>query len=131
MKDLTVLQSKRLELFSCTADYTLQAAVQKMVQEDISCLVVVDNQGDLAGIVTRIDLVKACLASDNWGQQLVGNHMITDVITAPPEMSLGEVGQLLLTYHIHRVVIVRAENGRRVPVAIVSAADLVYHMARE
>jgi CBS domain-containing protein len=57
--------------------------------------------------------------------------MVTDVITAAPETTLGDVGKTLLAHHIHRVVIVREEDGRRIPVAIVSAADLVYHMARE
>jgi DeoR family transcriptional regulator, catabolite repression regulator len=131
MKNQTVLQSKRLELFNCTADINLQTAVQQMVKDDVSCLVVVDERGDLIGLITRIDLVKVCLENDNWTQELVGDHMVTDVITAPPDMTLGEVGEILLAHHIHRVVIVREEDGRRIPIAIVSAADLVYHMARE
>ena len=131
MKNQTVIQSKRLELFSCTADITLQTAVRQMVKEDVSCLVVVDEAGGLIGLLTRIDLVKVCLQNDNWAQELARDHMVTDVITALPETTLGDVGQTLLTHHIHRVVIVREENGRRIPVAIVSAADLVYHMARE
>jgi CBS domain-containing protein len=131
MKNQTVIQSKRLELFSCTADINLQTAVRKMVQEDVSCLVVVDDAGALAGLLTRIDLVKVCLQNDNWGQELARDHMVTDVITAAPETTLGDVAKTLLDHHIHRVVIVREEDGRRIPVAIVSAADLVYHMARE
>jgi CBS domain-containing protein len=131
MKNQTVIQSKRLELFSCTADINLQTAVRKMVQEDVSCLVVVDDAGALAGLLTRIDLVKVCLQNDNWGQELARDHMVTDVITAAPETTLGDVAKTLLDHHIHRVVIVREEDGRRLPVAIVSAADLVYHMARE
>jgi CBS domain-containing protein len=131
MKNQTVIQSKRLELFSCTADINLQTAVRQMVKEDVSCLVVVDEAGGLIGLLTRIDLVKVCLQNDNWAQELARDHMVTDVITAAPETTLGDVAKTLLDHHIHRVVIVREEDGRRIPVAIVSAADLVYHMARE
>jgi hypothetical protein len=44
---------------------------------------------------------------------------------------LGEVEKLLLNLHIHRVVAVRPEGDKLLPMAVISAADLVYHMIKE
>jgi hypothetical protein len=36
----------------------------------------------------------------------------------------------LLDHRIHRVVMVREEAGKKQPLSIISAADLVYHLAK-
>ena len=43
---------------------------------------------------------------------------------------LEQVMKLLIENHIHRVVAVENENGKLRPVAVLSAADVVYHMAQ-
>jgi CBS domain-containing protein len=43
---------------------------------------------------------------------------------------LLKVMELLLNRHIHRVVAVEAVDGRLKPRGVLSAADIVYHMAR-
>jgi CBS domain-containing protein len=53
------------------------------------------------------------------------------VIAVTPEDLLGTVAKLLLDHHIHRVVVVREENGKQKPMAVVSATDLIYHMMKE
>jgi CBS domain-containing protein len=40
--DLTVLQAKRFGVFTCSNNDTLLEVAQRMVEEDISALVVVD-----------------------------------------------------------------------------------------
>jgi CBS domain-containing protein len=57
--------------------------------------------------------------------------MTQDVITVVPEDLLNTVANLLLAHHIHRVVVVREENGKPKPVAVVSGTDLIYHMMKE
>ena len=38
---------------------------------------------------------------------------------------------LLIEHHVHRVVAVEPENDKLRPIAVLSAADVVYHMAQE
>ena len=57
--------------------------------------------------------------------------MTDSVITVFPEDLLSTVAQLLLDHHIHRVVVVREEQGRPKPVAVVSSSDLIYHMMKD
>jgi CBS domain-containing protein len=130
-KGRTVLEAKRYGCYSCTPDTTLLEAIRRVVEEDISCLVVLDPEGYLAGVITRSDMVRAYLASDDWAAQKVGDHMTTHVVTVSGDDRLSDVAQLLIDRHIHRVIAVREENGRQRPVAVVSDADLVYHMVKE
>jgi CBS domain-containing protein len=125
----TVLEAKRIGVYTCKLDCILGEAVRRMVDEDISALVVVDEEGCLAGIITRADLLRAYLKIENWESELVAKYMTSKVVTATPETRLSQVAEMLLEKQIHRVVVVRGEEaGRRRPIAVVSSADLVYHM---
>lgn len=130
-KNRTVLEAKRLEVFSCAPECSLREAAEHMTRREISALVVVDPAGSLEGIITRMDLIRAHLASDDWGEQRVGDHMTREVVTVEPQTRLWDVANQLLDRHIHRVVVIQLEDGRRRPVAVVSGSDLVYHMLRD
>lgn len=127
----TVLEAKRFGCYTCHTDTPLEQAVQRMVDEDVSCVVVVDHDGYLVGIITRNDVLRGYLEHADWQSQLVGNYMTEHVITAAPEDRLRTVADLLVEHHIHRVVVVREENSRPRPLAVVSATDLIYHMMKE
>lgn len=126
----TVLQAKRLEVFTLPVTATLRDAAQQMVNRQISSLVVVDEAEELEGVITRTDLIRAHLAFDDWATQPVARHMTRDVITVTPQAVLRDVAHQLLDHHIHRVVVVSEEGSRR-PVSVVSSSDLIYHMLKE
>jgi CBS domain-containing protein len=128
--DQTVLQAKRFGVFTCRLGEKLHKAAQQMVEEDISTLVIVDEEGFLAGIITRTDLLRALIDKENWETEPVESFMNREVITVSPQTQLVRVAELLLQKHIHRVVVVRDENGKKKPVSVVSAADLIYHMVK-
>lgn len=131
MHETTVMQAKRLGVYTCGSDTTLLAAAHRMADEDISALVTVDKDGYLAGIITRTDLIRAYRTLQDWQTHRVEEVMNTDVITVGPQALLAQVADLLLEKHIHRVVVVRQEGDKKRPVAVVSSTDLVYHMVKE
>jgi CBS domain-containing protein len=57
--------------------------------------------------------------------------MASDVVTVNLDDPLTRVMELLIDNHIHRVVAVEMKNGKSRPVAVLSAADIVYHMAQD
>ncbi len=126
----TVLQAKRLEVFTLPTTATLRDAAKQMYDRQISSLVVVDEAGELQGVITRTDLIRAYLALEAWDTQPVTRYMTRDVITVTPQAVLREVAIQLLDHHIHRVVVVSEEAGRRCPISVVSASDLIYHMLK-
>lgn len=127
----TVLEAKRFGCHCCRPQTPLVDVVTKMVEHDISCLVVTEADGYLSGIITRNDVLRGYLATDAWQSAPVGDYMTREVITVAPEDLLARVANLLLDHHIHRVVVVREENGKLKPMAVVSATDLIYHMMKE
>jgi CBS domain-containing protein len=127
----TVLEAKRFGCRTCYPETVLSEVVQQLVEKDISCLVVTDHDGYLAGIITRNDVLRDYLHNDDWQQARVGDYMTQNVITVKPDDSLESVANLLVDHRIHRVVVVREEEGKQKPVAVVSATDLIYHMLKE
>lgn len=127
----TVLEAKRFGCHTCYPDSLLGEAVRQMVDQDISCLVVVEHDGYLAGIITRNDVLHGYLSHADWEQQPVSTCMTQQVITVLPEDLLSTVANLLVEHHIHRVVVVRDENGKQKPLAVVAATDLIYHLRKE
>jgi CBS domain-containing protein len=129
--DQTVLEAKRYGVLSCEQNKTLLEAAQIMAREDVSALVIEDAQGYLAGLLSRTDLIKALGNDADWRVQLVSDYMARDVVCVHASSTLMEVARLLLTRQIHRVVVVREEHGKHRPIAVVSTADIVYHMAKD
>ncbi len=131
MKDIPVIRAKRFGIYSCSTECSLRDAAKVMTERNISALVVVNNVGSLEGIITRMDLVRACYLHDDWAERDVRECMSRDVVTVQLDDALGHVMALLIQKHIHRVVAIRKEGDLIIPVGILSAADIVYHMARE
>ena len=127
----TVTEAKRFGCYHCYADTPMVDAVKRLVDNDISSLVVTEHDGYLAGVITRMDVLRCYLAHDDWEQQSVGEYMTRQVVTVSPDDQLRDVADLLLEKHIHRVIVVREENGKQQPVAVVSDSDLVYHLMKE
>lgn len=130
MPNTTVMQAKRLGVLTCTPDTTLVDAAQRMTGEDVSALVVVDDEGYLAGILSRTDLLRAWDNGRPWADRTVAEYMNPQVVTVGLNTTLAEVTDLLLNERIHRVVAVRHEGDRLRPVGVVSAADVIYHMVK-
>lgn len=131
MIDPTVDQMKRYGVISCGCKATLLEAARLMMEEDISALVVIDQEGFLQGIISRTDLLRAKTRAENWMAEPVENWMSKEVVTVQGSDHLSTAARLLLEHHIHRLVAVLEEDGRLRPIAVVSDSDIIYHMAKE
>lgn len=127
----TVLEAKRYGVFTCENCATLGDAARRMVQEDVSALVITDAQGGVSGILSRTDIIRAAITHEAWAGLPIADFANPQVVTVTAEATLRDVGMILLDRHIHRVVVVREENGMKRPVSVISAADIVYHLSRE
>jgi CBS domain-containing protein len=111
---------------TCRLGETLPDIADIMAGEDISCVVVVDDSGEAAGIVSALDIVRA------FGQktQTEINATPAEDIMTPlvyninPGMTLKETANIMVVKGIHRVVVL-SEEGRRKPVGLLSATDIV------
>jgi IMP dehydrogenase len=116
---------KRAESFrvedpvSVRADLPLQEALRVMRQQDVSGLIVVDEQGKLAGILTHRDID---LAEDFSGP--VSSLMTPGdrIVSAPREISKTDARRLLHQHRIEKLPLVD-ESGKLV--ALITAKDIL------
>lgn len=107
-------------------------AVNLMVERDVKRLPVVDANGTLLGMVSRVNVLRALAEppvaetprqSPPPGHYVrVGDMMMTQVPTVPSNASLAEVVDLLVSHARRRVVVV--DDARRV-VGIITDGDLI------
>lgn len=115
-----------------TSDTTIARAVELMTEHDIKRLPVVDADGKLAGMVSRVDVLRALAQppvaelprrDPPPGQHLrVADIMMTNVPIVPLKASLAEVVSLLVNSAQRRVVVV--DENRRVA-GIITDGDLI------
>lgn len=129
-KGRTVLQAKRFGIHSCSANTSLLAAIRTMVEEEVSSLVVEDGEGNLLGLITRNDVLRVYMAQDRWAAQLVKDHMQHHIPVVSPQTLLIDAARLMVNQRARQVVVVLEDEGKRRPVAMLTDADLAYHLVK-
>ena len=113
---------------ACRATDTLDRAAGLMWEHDIGSVAVVDDAGQLIGMVTDRD---ACMASYTRGLALcdipVATAMSKHVVSCKTDDTDGAVAQLMAKHKIRRIPVVDETNR---PVGLVSLNDLARTMAR-
>lgn len=129
-KGRTVLQAKRFGIHSCTANTSLLAAIRTMVEEEISSLVVEDDDGDLLGLITRNDVLRIYIDQDNWASRQVRDHMQRAIPVVTPHTLLIDAARMMVDSRARQVVVVLEDGDKRRPVAMLTDADLAYHLVK-
>lgn len=119
-------------VITCSRETPVQDVAQQMTQQDVSALVVVDGDGNLAGLISRTDLVNARLYEQywkHWRGLTAGHIMVTDVVSVHTNDTVQHASRLMMERKIHRVVVVEdAETGKK-PIGVLSITDLVRDLA--
>src|SRR6266700_2253117 len=110
-------------------DMSLQCAARLLSRSGVTGAPVVDDEGRCIGVISATDFLAwadkgeraakrpktaACCIFFPWQvadiEQLpvdeVNRYMTTDVVTASPAASIGELSRQMLDAHIHRIIIV-------------------------
>ncbi|MCB0060601.1 MAG: 2-oxoacid:acceptor oxidoreductase family protein [Caldilineaceae bacterium] len=132
-------------VIACRPTTPLAKLAKAMDEQHVGAIVVVDQEGNLQGLVSSTDILRARSGNGNGNGHSNGNGngngssngqtkfwadlessqvMTANVITTTPNESLSDAMQKLVTNRIHRLVVVEQENGHKRPVGMVSAMDL-------
>jgi signal-transduction protein with cAMP-binding, CBS, and nucleotidyltransferase domain len=106
------------ELITIRPEATVRDAARRLSDYNISGMPVVDQDGNMVGIITQADLISKEGAT-------VANLMTHRVISVTESAFVDEVAQVLTSNRFKRVPVVRGERL----VGIVSRADIVRMMA--
>lgn len=107
-------------LITVTRNDTIHRCAKLMHQNKVSSVLVLDDDGTLAGIVTKTDLASIFL-THSVGPLLVSDIMTSKVVTVMPADSLLLVESLLVKYRISRIVVERNKK----PVGIITNRDFL------
>lgn len=80
---------------------------------------------ETVGVISQTDLVVArssSMVGANWERVLVRHLMTTPAVTVHIGTSVAHAAQLMVTRHIHRLVVVDDEDA---PIGVVSSLDLL------
>ena len=115
---MKVKQIMTTSVISVPEDETIEDAARLLARHHISGLPVVNQNGQLVGVVTEYDLISK-------QGQTVADIMSRGVISVSPETPTEEVVHVLTDRRIRRVVVL---EGDRL-VGVVSRSDLIKQMA--
>lgn len=103
------------------ATISIEDAARIMQRQDSSCLLFVDEQGLLAGIVTDKDLRNRVLAKTVSPEQPVSQIMTPEAITIDHEQKVFEADLEMMRNNVHHLPVV--DQGR--PIALLTSSDLL------
>ena len=132
MSEETVQAWMHRGIISCRPETPIEEVAKTMDSADISALVVVDERGELAGLISRTDLVNARFVQPymkHWRGMAAEHLMSRPVISVTPETTVSAAVHLLHAKKIHRLVVVEREGDHLKPVGILSVTDLARRMA--
>ena len=112
---------------ACQPSTPLTSVARAMSERGIGAVVVVDEDGYLEGLVSGSDLVRAEASNREFTAlpDILPEHIMTrDVITTTPDEPLADAVNKLIENRIHRLVVVKQENGHKKPIGILSVNDL-------
>lgn len=127
--DKLVIDVMQHGAFDCQPTTPVAEVARRMVEHDVSALVVTDAQGYLVGVVTRTDLVTLRAFQDYWAEMTAQHAMVQQVITITPQATVRQASRLMVEKKVHRLIVVEGEGDRLRPVGVISQTDIVRDMA--
>ena len=127
MKVSDILRVKGNVLFTVKPDASLWSAVQRMAEEDIGSVVVMDH-GDLVGMLTFREVIETLKSNGGQvGTRLVRNVMDDAPLTVTPATDVMEVRRLMLERHARYLPVM---DGRSL-IGVISFYDVARAVLEE
>ena len=114
-------------VITCTPDTPLVEAARRMTDNQINALVVLDEDGEICGLVSRTDLVR--VYNQDYAGMTVEDVMTPHVTTVIPDIPVAAAAQLMLDNKVDRLVIVHPRPATQRPVGVLALSDVVREMA--
>ncbi len=102
---------------------TVFDAAEAIIHHSVGCVVVMRND-DIAGILTKGDVIKSSLLSDQDPKKTkLSSVMVTPVISVSPDSSLEEAAKIMSNRHVSKLPVIDDESG--LLVGILTSTDVM------
>lgn len=112
----------------CNSDASLPAVARGMSERRSRSVVVVDSDGTPQGIITGLDLIR--FAGDDDFENKKAIEVLHPPITISPQANLREAADMMITHHIHRLLVINPKRQNGMPLGIISTSDILIEMAQ-
>jgi CBS domain-containing protein len=121
MNMASILARKGGKVVTCRPEQSIRQALALLAEHNIGALVVVDERGGPAGILSERDVVREAARDERLFARTVGEIMTRDVVVAVPEDDLASVRHTMTERRIRHLPVMA--EGRLC--GIVSIGDVV------
>lgn len=125
IEDVFVARLMSTDLHTVTPDTLVEDAAAVLLDNDVSSVLVVDDGGDLVGIVTSTDFVDIVAKSRPKAETTVERYMTRDPITAGAQDDVAAVAATMLEHGFHHVPVVDGET----PIGIITTSDFAAYVS--
>ena len=122
MQVTSILTNKGQEIFSISPDATVSELVEVLCERRVGALLVLGSSGDIVGIVSERDVVRALGTNPGALANAVAAIMTTDVVTASDQADVAELMQVMTERRIRHIPVLD-ESGALA--GLVSIGDVV------
>lgn len=123
MKQISDIMSKKLETIQ-TSDSAKDAA-KKMLDKNVSSLVIIDKSGQPVGIITERDITRGVCIHDVLSKEFLIHHLMTSPLTTIDSNSSVELAANIMLQKKVRHLIVKEGNKT---VGIVTATNFIDYL---
>ncbi|MGQ9492513.1 MAG: CBS domain-containing protein [Anaerolineae bacterium] len=116
-------------VITCRTHTLLKEVVRIITDTDVHALVVIHDNGNVAGIVSHMDLLR--LYGHNLLEYKAEDVMTPNVVTISPNATVKEAVNLMLKHNIRRLLVTeKTPEGER-PVGVISTTDVIRDMREQ
>jgi signal-transduction protein with cAMP-binding, CBS, and nucleotidyltransferase domain len=87
--------------------HTLRAAATAMSQRQVGAAVVLDPEAPGPGVITERDILRSVGAGEDPDQELVSNHLTSQLTFAAPDWSLEEAAVAMVRGRFRHLIVVQ------------------------
>jgi CBS domain-containing protein len=122
MKVRDILKDKGAEVATIGAEKTICDAVKVLVEKNIGSLIVMDEKGGVAGIITERDVLRQCnQCLESFRDIKIEEVMTKNLIVASPDDDLDYVENIMIQNRIRHLPII---SNQKIA-GMISIGDLV------
>lgn len=126
MDDIFVGQLMSTNLRTVTPDTLVEDAAGVMLDNEIGSVIVVNEDNQLAGILTTTDFVGIVAKSQPKAETPVSEYMSTDVVTATAQDAIRDVADAMVEHGFHHVPVVSDSDG---VIGMITSSDLAAYLS--
>lgn len=119
---MQVKQAMTKKVLVTAPDITIREVARIMAEHRVGCLIVLDNNKKIVGIITELDIIRKVVAGDkDPSTTTVEEVMSKEVYTVQADQTLEEASRIMIENNIKKLPVL--ENDKLV--GILTATDLI------